>query len=204
MLPIPEGEMQAFVDKLLAISAIQFGEFKLKSGSTSPIYLDLRRLRSAPVARKAAVEILHSRVRLLPACSDHIADIPHGVSNLVGALAYAYDLSQLTPRKPKEHGTQASVEGIYKRDDTVVIIDDVITSAQSKFEAITILEGAGLVVKDVIVLVDREQGGEEELAKRGYTLHAAITLHQILEYCDQSGVISSKELDRIKAELWQE
>jgi len=84
---------------------------------------------------------------------------------------------------------------------TIVVLDDLITSANSKIEAIDLFEAEGLVVKDVVVLVDREQGGKEELAKRGITLHAALTQRPMLAHLRDSGNITSAQYEEVIAYL---
>ena len=81
------------------------------------------------------------------------------------------------PRKEaKSYGTKAEIEGEYHAGETVVVIDDLATTGGSKFEAIEKLTGAGLVVKDVVVLVDRQSGAKESLEQAGYPLHAVLTI----------------------------
>jgi orotate phosphoribosyltransferase len=73
----------------------------------------------------------------------------------------------------------------------VVLIDDIITDGASKFEAIDVLEGAGLVVKDLVILIDREQGGRELLASKGYTLHSILTITQCLDEWETAGLVDA-------------
>ncbi|MEK9209350.1 MAG: phosphoribosyltransferase family protein, partial [Patescibacteria group bacterium] len=73
-------------------------------------------------------------------------------------------------------------DGSYKKGDIVLLIDDLVTTAESKIEAIHSLEACGLKVRDVLVLIDREQGGKEELKKAGYELHAGFTLSQLVQH----------------------
>ena len=72
-------------------------------------------------------------------------------------------------------------EGLYREGETALVVDDVISLADSKLEAIAVLEAAGLVVKDVMVIVDRQMGGADMLAEKGYTLHALYTLTDLLD-----------------------
>src|SRR5262249_37672449 len=67
------------------------------------------------------------------------------------------------------------LEGAFQPGERVVVIDDIITDGASKLEAIEPLEAAGLVVEDLVVLIDREQGGRERLAAKGYRLHAVLS-----------------------------
>jgi uridine monophosphate synthetase len=72
----------------------------------------------------------------------------------------------------------------------VVIIDDLATTGGSKFEAIEKLSSAGLVVKDVAVLIDRQSGAAEMLAEAGYKLHSVFTLSQLLDHFETKGSVN--------------
>ncbi len=89
----------------------------------------------------------------------------------------------LTLNKQQSEGKRQIVgppSGNFLPRDRVLVIDDLITEAHSKLEGIKVLEEAGLVVKDVLVMLDRRQGGAFELQKRGYQLHAVFTLEELL------------------------
>ena len=72
-----------------------------------------------------------------------------------------------------------------------------ITGANSKFESIKTLEDHGLVVKDVVVLVDREQGGADQLKKARYSLHSALKLTELLDYYLERGRISDEKYKEV-------
>ena len=76
----------------------------------------------------------------------------------------------------------------------VVVIDDLATTGGSKFEAIEKLTAAGLQVKDVVVLIDRQSGAAESLAAAGIRLHAVFTLTQLLDYWEQSDRVPVDQL----------
>jgi len=83
----------------------------------------------------------------------------------------------------------------------VLVLDDLVTEADTKLEAIAALEEAGLRVSALIVLLDREQGGSEELARRGYALHSIFTLSGLLYFYLQEGVLGLSKYDEVKAYL---
>jgi uridine monophosphate synthetase len=100
------------------------------------------------------------------------------------------------PRKEvKAYGTKAEIEGEYHAGEKVVIIDDLATTGGSKFEAIEKLTGVGLVVKDIVVLVDRQSGAKESLAQAGFSLHAVLTITEMLDYWEKSGKVAKGKIE---------
>ena len=109
----------------------------------------------------------------------------------------AANLPLIYPRKEeKSYGTKRRIEGIFKPGDRVVLIDDIITDGGSKFEAIEVLEEAGLVVKDLVILIDREQGGRELLASKGYALHTILTISQCFDEWERTGVVDAASIEQ--------
>jgi len=169
------------IDDLYDIQSLKFGEFKLKSGALSPFYVDLRVIISRPGVLRAVAERLIPLVRSLPC--QRVAGIPYAGLPIATAVSLAGDIPLLYARKEaKEYGTRRVVEGKFAPGDRVVLIDDVITDGASKFEAAAPFEEAGLAVRDFVILLDREQGGAERLAERGYTLHSALKIRDVLAH----------------------
>ena len=99
-------------------------------------------------------------------------------------------------REEKGYGTRRRVEGLYKAGERVVVIDDIITDGASKFEAIQPLEDAGLVVKDLVILIDREQGGRELLFAKGYMLHSVLTISQCFDEGERAGLAEPAQVQQ--------
>jgi uridine monophosphate synthetase len=92
-------------------------------------------------------------------------------------------------RESKEYGVSRQIEGSFNQGERVLIIDDVITDGQSKMEYVKIFINNGLVVRDILVFLDREQGGQGNMARHGITLHAVCTMTRLLESLRSSGSI---------------
>ncbi len=181
--------MSSLAQQLFDTGCIQFGTFTLKSGLTSPIYIDLRLLVSDPPLLRKVARAMAERAQALT--FDRIAAIPYAGLPIGTALALEMDRPLIYPRqRVKAHGTQRIIEGKYETGETALIVDDLITRGDSKIEAIAPLEEADLKVSDVLVLVDRGQGGARDLAQRGYKLHAILRLTDILESLRASGRIT--------------
>ena len=178
----------SLADELLSAGCIKFGEFTLKSGLKSPIYIDLRQIITYP---KLLEKIGQAYLPILKDLNfDRIAGLPYAAIPIATAISLAGNYSMIYPRKEvKTYGTKAEIEGEYHAGETVVVIDDLATTGGSKFEAIEKLIGVGLVVKDVVVLVDRQSGAKESLAQAGYSMHAVLTITQMLDYWEENGKV---------------
>ncbi len=169
---------QDLIDALNALGCVQFGDFTLASGLHSPVYIDLRLLVSDPAAMHLAAR---AYAQLLADLSfDRLAAIPYAALPIGAVVAQVANRPLIYPRKEvKSYGRQRAIEGRWEPGETVVVLDDLITTGGSKLAAIEPLEQAGLHVRDVVVLIDREQGGAEELAAKGYRLHSVLKLSDL-------------------------
>jgi uridine monophosphate synthetase len=185
---------------LFDIGAVQLGKFRLHSGRTSRIYLDLRVLVSYPDALRMAAAAYCSVLAELD--FDLLAATPLAGLPIGTAICLDMNVPLIYPRKTaKSYGTGKEIEGNWTVGQTAVVIDDLVTSGDSILQAIVSLKVAGLQVTDAVVLIDREQGGAETLLEQGYKLHAAITLNHLLAILESHDRISGKDRARVLKSL---
>jgi uridine monophosphate synthetase len=193
----PPTSISQLAQDLVDSQCIRFGEFKLKSGVMSPIYIDLRRLVSHPTILQHVAKAYAQKLNELN--FDRLAGIPYAALPIATAIALEMNRPLIYPRREaKEYGTRAVIEGDYTAGETIAVIDDLATTGDSKIEAIQKLESVGLKVKDIIVLIDRGQGAGKMLAEAGYQLHSVLTLPELLDEWLRSGAISQAQFNAVE------
>ena len=181
------------------LGAIQFGDFTLgRTTLHSPVYVNLRLLISNPRALQRAGRVIHDELQTLERLFhprvqpfQRACGIPFGGLHIAlsYSLASKVPLVYIHPAKER-NGARAFVEGKYERGETVLLVDDLITSGGNVIETATFLQiEAGLKVKDVVVLLDRQEGAEERLRSHGYNLISILGLETMLNYLMASGRI---------------
>jgi len=190
---IPEDLFVTLADGLLSAGCIKFGEFTLKSGLKSPIYIDLRQIISYP---KLLGKIGAAYLPLIRELEfDRIAGLPYAAVPIATAISLVGNYPMIYPRKEaKTYGTMAEIEGEFHAGETALIIDDLATTGGSKFEAIEKLTGVGLVVKDIVVLIDRQSGAKESLEQAGFHFHAVLTISELLDYWEAAGKVDQEKI----------
>lgn len=206
------------------LGAIKFaskpGEFRLKlhednpDAPLSPIYLDLRTedhpAKPGPLSDEAMDLVGDLFLKLLQENSIGVFDwiaaipdagVPFGDQMTHAARADFIHPGLLTLHKERlSDGTRcitSEVGGDYRAGETCLLVDDLITGADTKLEAIAALEKAGLVVKGVAVVVNRQQGGAKQLEAAGYPLWSVFTLDELLDYYAAVGLITEAQVAKV-------
>jgi uridine monophosphate synthetase len=188
---------------LVSTGCFKLGDFTLKSGKKSPFYIDLRRLVSDPVVLGLAAEA-YARAAL-GLSYDRIAGIPAAGLPLATAASLRLGIPMVWPRMPvKEHGTGNRVEGDFARGERLLLLDDLITTGASKLEAAEILRGEGLVVEDLVVLIERGRQGRRDMEAAGIKLHAFVHVREFFSLCEKLGLIDSKRRKELEAYVEEE
>lgn len=180
--------------QLYDIGCIQFGEFVQASGATFPYYIDLRSIISHP---QVFEQVLNAYANILHTLTfDRIAGIPYGSLPTATGLGLRLNYPMIFPRKEvKAHGTRRLVEGQFQDGETVVLIDDVLITGKSVLEGIEKLQSVGLVVRDVVVLIDHEGNVTHKLERQGYQAHTVLKFSEIAKTLYEAGRLDSAQLD---------
>jgi orotate phosphoribosyltransferase len=169
---------------ILIGKSLQRGDFTLSSGQKSTYYIDGKNTtldaRGAFLAGRVLLAMIADDV------PDAVGGLTLGADPIVGAMLALAGLENLelegfiVRKQAKEHGTQSLVEGPIDKGDRVVIIEDVLTTGASALKAVRAVRAIGCTVDRVLVIVDREQGGRENLQKEGCRVEAVFSVDELL------------------------
>ncbi|UEQ78959.1 orotidine-5'-phosphate decarboxylase [Chryseobacterium arthrosphaerae] len=179
------------------LGIIKFGRFTLKSGIESPFYVDLRPLASDPKILKNLANYL---LEMLPLDNfDLICGVPYAALPMATAMSLESYIPLIIKRKEaKSYGTKKLIEGIYQKGQNCLLVEDVITSGKSLVETIAEVEQEDLKVSDIVVVLDREQGGKQLLENKGYRVHTLFNISEVCGILQETGELSDEEVARIQ------
>jgi uridine monophosphate synthetase len=188
-------------DALYLSGCIKFGTFKIKSGATSPYYIDLTRVLSAPKQLCTIAEVASEKIRQIMETHeiDKLASIELKGALIVPSIACNLNLPCVIVRKDeKAYGVTGRIAGSdVNKGDNILFFDDVISEGISKVEGIKPLLELGASVKHLLVVVNREHGGKEKLEKLGYQVHALAKISDIVESLYIGNHISKEQKDKV-------
>jgi len=160
--------------------ALQLGDFTLASGKKSKYYLDCRKVTldsaGANLIADGMLEVLSAE------WPDAVGGMAIGADPITAAIITVAGRSGkslrgfIVRKEAKQHGTGRDVEGPVQPGDSVVIVEDVVTTGGSSLAAIEKAEAFGLKVRGVLAIIDRLEGGRETLSARGYSLQTLLTI----------------------------
>ncbi len=192
---------------LIKNNAIKFGDYTLSSGKKSPYYIDLRQTISSPITMDWIANSL-TRIILNEIGKDKIdrilgvptAGVPFAtvVSQKLGLPLIYYRQAR------KEHGVRKKIEGILERNDRVLVVDDLITTGESVIEAAEVVRDQGGVVNELVVLLDREQGGQQRLRSSRIEPHVLFRISDAMTWLYAVGLIEDKIYETLKRYIEEE
>uniref|UniRef100_A0A0N4ZTC9 Uridine 5'-monophosphate synthase n=1 Tax=Parastrongyloides trichosuri TaxID=131310 RepID=A0A0N4ZTC9_PARTI len=186
------------LDALMQKDVVKLGDFVLKSGLKSPIYIDLRPLISTPKILSLAADALVELIKESNVEYDYIVGVPYAALPVATLVCEKLDKPMLMKRKEaKSYGTKKLIEGIYKSGGKCLIVEDVVTSGMSIQETVDSLKQEGLICEDVFAVLDRQQGGRKKLEEKGIFLKTCVNMDNILDYLIDKGEINNERKDEI-------
>ena len=168
---------QDLIDALRAADAVRFGEFELSHGGTSEYYVDKYLFETDPDCLETIAEAFAERVD----SDDKLAGVALGAVPLAAATSVAAGVPYVIARKQrKDYGTANLIEGRLEEGEEVVVLEDIVTTGTSLVDAIEALREAGATVERTLVVVDREEGGRENVEDAGVEMEALVTASELL------------------------
>ncbi|MGQ9787940.1 MAG: orotate phosphoribosyltransferase [Candidatus Hadarchaeaceae archaeon] len=191
-------DIQKIALALAKHNCVMVGEFKLTSGLMSPYYIDLRATPSHQDLFDLITSAYVAELKSLGLTFDRIAGVATaGVP--IGALV-AYKLNKpflYIRREERNHGTKSLIEGVINPGESVLIVDDAVTTGGSLLKAIEAIRERGGRVEYAMVLVDREQGGAQNLVKRGVKLISLMTSSRLIHELYLKGFIGREDYEKV-------
>ena len=190
-------------DILVRTGALKFGMFTLEDNKLSPYYVDLRVIPSFPEAfakvEKLYVEVSTKDLNLKDV--DRIAGIPTAGIPFAVILASSLKKPFLYVRREAARGRGRKVEGILNPGDVVLLVDDLIATGGTMLKATNAIRSEGGLVKDVLTLVDRQEGGRAALENQEVKLHNLILISEAAEILHGLGAIDKEQLNVILKQI---
>jgi orotate phosphoribosyltransferase len=187
---------------LIRSKALKIGDYTLSSGKKSPYYVDLRQSISDPIAMdwiaNALARIVANEIGRTKA--DKIMGVPTAGVPFATLVSQKLAIPMLYYRKErKEHGVRKKIEGDMERNDRIVMIDDLITTGQSVIEAAVAARDQGGIVSELVVLLDREQGGKEHLRTQSIEPHVLFNISEAFDWLREVELLSADDYQTIMA-----
>ncbi|WP_266079487.1 orotate phosphoribosyltransferase [Haladaptatus caseinilyticus] len=168
---------QELIEALRAADAVQYGEFELSHGGTSNYYVDKYLFETDPHCLELIAEAFAERLG-----DTKLAGVALGAVPLVAVTSVETGNPYVIARKQKkEYGTANLVEGRLEAGEEVIVLEDIVTTGQSAVDAVEALRDAGAEVNKILVVVDREEGGRENLADADVEMEALLSASDLLE-----------------------
>ena len=194
-------KLSKIAEVLYNSGCLKFGSFRIKSGALSPYYIDLACLLSSPTDLCTLADIAAEKISQLATKDriDKLATIELKGALILPSIGCRTNLPCIIVRKEeKAYGATGRIAGAeVVRGERILFFDDVISEGLSKLEAIKPLEQLGARVENVLVVVDREQHGIENLEKLGYKVHALARVSELTQRLLQDSKISKEQADAV-------
>ena len=195
---MPLSKIQ-IIKKLYSEGIFTLDDIVLKSGKKSPYYCDFRLLISKPELYQEVVEFICAYLETLSVEYQHLGSVPIGSLPFTTSVANRLNQSFVIPRgEKKNYGKKCSMEGSLNVGDTVLVLEDVITTGASVMEAVEIIKNNGGVVKDIVCIFDREEEGEPVIKGNDINFHSVFCLSDLIKVLESEQMTDNLHLEKLK------
>lgn len=192
---------------LVLNDALKIGDFILFSGKKSPYYVDLRQAISDPIIMELIADSLARIIdnEIGKDKFDKILGVPTAGVPFTTIVCQKLAVPMLYYRKErKEHGARKKIEGKMELNDRILVIDDLITTGKSVIQAAEAAREQGGMVTELVVLLDREQGGQESLLNNNIRPHVLFNVSDAFKWLNEVNMLNDGDykviMDYIKSE----
>ncbi|CAF0741000.1 unnamed protein product [Brachionus calyciflorus] len=190
-------ELESFMDNLYEIGSVKFGEFYLSTGLKTPVYFDLRLIVSHPKVLQQASQLIQNIIETNKIKYDKVCGVPYGALALATVLCLDTEKPMIFKRKSDNDYKVKLVEGVYEHGDTCLLIEDTVVYGTSIIETCEVLRHHGLKVTDAITILDREQGGKDNLMQCDLKFYSVLKASDILEYLVKKDKLTQEKMSEI-------
>lgn len=195
-MPLNKNQL---LSKLYNAGLFTLEQTVLKSGKKSPYYCDFRSLVSQPELYQEVIDFCVDRIQKLNLTYQHLACVPIGSLPFTTSIANTLNCSFVIPRsETKSYGKKCSVEGNLNLNDTVVVIEDVVTTGNSVLDAVETLKNSGAIVEHIVVLFDREEEAEPMIKNKNIQFHSLLNLNDFIKYLESNQITDNLHLEQLK------
>jgi uridine monophosphate synthetase len=195
------GNTSRIANALYNSGCLKFGNFRIKSGVSSPYYIDLARLLASPLDFRSLVDVAATEIEKLTSKRKiaKLASIELKGALILPIIACHLNIPCIIVRKEeKTYGATGRIAGAdVVKGENVLFFDDVVSEGSSKLEGIRPLQDLGAHVETIVVVVDREQGGKENLEKHDLKVHALSKISDLVASLLRSKQISEKHASQV-------
>lgn len=198
LAPVLNEAQKDLINNLLAINAVQFGDFTFSSGKKSSVYVDLRRTISYPDLIKC---IIHEMRNLRSARPEElVCGVPYGSLPLACAYSYYTNTPMIMPRThAKSHGSKVLIEGVFQKGQSCLLIEDMISTGKSVIATIQQLSDAGIIVTDVLACASWGIGGVERIHKLNVNCKVLLDMRSVVDYLYTQATLSTEQHASIRS-----
>jgi uridine monophosphate synthetase len=176
-------------------NCIRFGNFTLKDGSQSPIYIDLKNIISHPHIVNIILSLISKKVKKL--YFNRVLGVPYGGLFVSSAFCSKYNYPMILLRKEtKKYGLKKSIEGEFNDNDTCLVIEDTISTGSSTIEFINKLKPFNLIVNDIVVICDRRIRNKYDFENKN--IHSLFTINDIVSVLYENNKIDNMLWNTLK------